>query len=73
MRNLLATVWLAAAILSGGCGSPCDDLANVACEAAGSESPECTKVREKAAKASSEDQRACEVALGLVESLEKAR
>lgn len=73
MRRGLLALLLVAALMCGGCGSSCDELARVACEAAGAESSECTKVREKAAKASSEDQRACEVALSLIESLEKAR
>lgn len=64
-------LWAAAALTA--CGSSCDDLADVACEAAGAESEECVQVRDKASKASSDDQRACEVALALVESLEKAR
>ena len=62
-----------AACLLGSCASPCEKLAEVACETAGESSEECRALREGAKRASAEDKRACEVALELVESLEKVR
>lgn len=58
---------------AGGCSSPCQDIAEIACRTAGEGSAECKAVRDKAARATSEDREACEVALELVESLEKVR
>lgn len=54
-----------------GCGKPCEDLADHACERAGEGSETCLTIRDKAGKASSEDQRACRKALDMVVTLGK--
>ncbi len=56
-----------------GCESPCDQIAGIACEVAGEASEECTRLRDKAGRASADDKEACTVALEVYESLEKVR
>lgn len=60
-----------AALFLVACNSPCDDLAARACQAAGDTSTECQQATELAAKASRQDQRACSLALELVNDLER--
>lgn len=62
---VLGVLWLT------GCSKPCGELADHACERAGEGSETCLAIREKASKASSEDQRACRKALDMVETLGK--
>ncbi len=71
-RHFLFTTLLAFSLMSA-CGNPCTDIAESACAIAGAESEECTRLQKLAARASSEDLRACEVALNLVDSLEKVQ
>lgn len=66
---LILAVALAASAV--GCSKPCDELAANACERAGESSETCQTIKEKATKASSEDQRACKKALDMVETLSK--
>ena len=69
----LATLALMTAIMTSGCSNPCATIADKACETAGDESEECTRLRQVADRASTEERRSCEVALNLVESLEKVQ
>ncbi|MGB0590098.1 MAG: hypothetical protein ACPGU1_10505 [Myxococcota bacterium] len=64
---------LTASVLAGGCANPCAVIAEKACATAGSESEECTRLQTMASRASTEERRSCEVALNLVESLEKVQ
>ncbi len=72
IRRSLLTI-LAVSTLTAGCGNPCEEIAETACATAGAESEECGRLEQLAAHASSEDRRACAVALNLVESLEKVQ
>ncbi len=72
-RSLIRLALVASATTLVGCSNPCEQLSDVACEAAGESSVECKNVRERADKASSADKRSCRVALELVESLSKAQ
>ena len=60
-------------LASWGCSNPCAAIAETACKTAGAESEECQHLEMLASNASSEDRRACQVALELVESLEKVQ
>ena len=78
MRVGGATRWLAGltlmmALMVSGCSNPCATIADKACANAGAESSECTRLQKVAARASTEERRSCEVALNLVESLEKVQ
>ena len=69
----LILVPLLASTLMVACGNPCTEIAVSACATAGSDSEECQRLEKLAARASAEDRRACEVALNLVDSLEKVQ
>lgn len=71
VRWSLLVLAFALAVPTAGCGKPCDELADNACERAGEGSETCQTIRDKASKASSEDQRACKKALDMVETLSK--
>ena len=73
IRRVLLTALLSVGLLSVGCAGPCDELVEVGCENAGPESPACKRLRDRAERVSTDDKRACSVALALVENLEKAR
>jgi hypothetical protein len=62
-----------ALLACAGCAGPCDELADVGCAHAGEASEACVRLRERTARVSTDDKRACSVALALVETLEKAR
>lgn len=63
---------MALALLSA-CSSPCEKLAEVGCERAGADSEHCEKLRTQADRAEVDEQRACQRALRLVDSLGKNR
>ena len=71
LRSLLTI--LLASMLMGACSNPCAEIAKTACANAGTESEECKRLEKLASHASTQDRRACEVALNLVESLEKVQ
>lgn len=71
-KRWLFTVF-AASVLTGACANPCEVIAEKACATAGAESEECTRLQAIASRASTEERRSCEVALNLVESLEKVQ
>lgn len=73
MRRLVTAIAALLALSWASCANPCEELAEVACQAAGEQSAECTKAREKAEKASSRDREQCNVAVRLVKSLERVR
>ena len=64
---LMTAPWMA------GCANPCATIAEKACATAGQDSEECTRLQAMAARASTEERRSCEVALNLVDSLEKVQ
>ena len=69
MLTMVATsAWTIAA-----CANPCVQIAEVTCATAGADSDECARIEQLAAHASADDRRACEVAVNLVESLEKVQ
>lgn len=70
--KLLFIIALSSTMLAA-CGNPCTKIAESACAVAGTESEECTRLQKLATTASAEEIRACEVALNLVESLEKVQ
>lgn len=59
--------------LGVGCGNPCEEFAEIACQTAGEQSQECEKARKRADNASSQNQEQCHVAVELVKSLERVR
>jgi len=67
-KNLLILCFLLA-----GCASPCDEIADAVCAAAGEESEECAQLRTKADRADEDAKKACAFALQLREDLAKAR
>jgi hypothetical protein len=71
-KRWLLTVFTAS-VLTGACANPCAVIADKACATAGAESEECTRLQTMATRASTEERRSCEVALNLVESLEKVQ
>jgi len=71
LRSLLMTLLVTLPMVA--CANPCADIAETACATAGVESDECQRLTKLASHASTEDRRACEVALSLVESLEKVQ
>jgi hypothetical protein len=73
MRHLLRITGLLLACAIGACAAPCDAIADRGCAAAGAESDECKQLQETAARASNEDERACEVALRLVETVDRVK
>jgi hypothetical protein len=72
-RGRLLALLLWALVACAGCAGPCDELAEVGCAHAGETSEACAALRERAERVSTDDKRACSVALALVETLEKAR
>ena len=68
-----AKTLLILSLLVVGCASPCDDIADAVCAAAGEASEECTQLRAKAARADEDTKKACAFALQLREDLAKAR
>ncbi len=58
-------------LLSTGCASSCDELAEVTCREAGVDSEECKNAKERASQASAPEKESCDTALDLVKSLEK--
>ena len=73
IRRFFVALLLTVALPLVGCGGPCDELVEVGCENAGPDSPVCQRLRDRAERVSTDDKRACKVALALVENLEKAR
>ena len=73
MRRAVLILMAISLMMAGGCAKPCDELADRACERAGDGSETCAKIRDKAKKANSEDQRACRKGLEMVETLSKNR
>jgi hypothetical protein len=71
LRSTAVALLALASLAAAGCGNPCDELADLTCQAGGEGSQECLSVRDKAAKASSEDKEACGQALTLVGNLER--
>ncbi|MGM0577257.1 MAG: hypothetical protein ACQEXJ_16140 [Myxococcota bacterium] len=71
MTRFLAIATILSGVVLAACGGPCDDLADKTCAVASESSDECKAIRARAEEASAEDRRSCEVALELVESLEK--
>ena len=57
----------------GACSNPCHQLADSACETAGEQSESCQRLQTLAGRSSTETQRSCRVALGLVEALDKTQ
>lgn len=53
------------------CSNPCEDVAELTCASLGVETSECTEARAKASKADSVDKHYCDVALELVDRLER--
>lgn len=58
-------------MLSAGCDSSCDELAQITCQEAGQDSEECKNATERASQASAPEKEGCDTALDLVKSLEK--
>ena len=76
IKRIERLMWGAAVVAAFalvGCANPCATIADKACASAGAESEECTRLQTIAARASTEERRSCEVALNLVESLEKVQ
>lgn len=71
LRSSAVTLLALASLAASGCGNPCEELADLTCQAGGEGSQECLTVRDKAAKASAEDKEACGQALTLVGNLER--
>lgn len=71
-KRWLLTVFATSALI-GGCANPCAVIADKSCATAGAESEECVRLQTMAGHASTEERRSCEVALNLVESLEKVQ
>lgn len=68
-----ATILLMLSLFLVGCASPCDEIADAVCVAAGEASDECTQLRAKADRADEDTKKACAFALQLREDLAKAR
>lgn len=73
VKGWLVLISLAMGLTLGACSNPCATVADKACASAGEASEECTRLRTVASRASTEERRSCEVALNLVESLEKVQ
>ncbi len=71
LHTLGAMFLLFVAFGTPACGSPCEEIAEIACQKGGEASPECKKTREHAASASADDKAACETVLSLVQSVNK--
>lgn len=71
IRFFVIAVFTLSGLVASGCGNPCEELAEITCQAGGEGSQECQNVRNKAAKASAEDKDACGQALELIGSLER--
>ena len=72
-RQLTLTMIATSVLTISACGNPCVEIAEVTCATAGADSDECARIEKLAAHASADDRRACEVAVNLVESLEKVQ
>ena len=72
-KRWLMRLALASTLALSACSNPCATVADKACANAGEASEECTRLRKVASRASTEERRSCEVALNLVESLEKVQ
>jgi hypothetical protein len=73
-NDMKRSILIAATLLGlGACANPCHDLADSACETAGEQSESCQRLQTLAGRSSTETQRSCRVALGLIEALDKTQ
>lgn len=73
MLRVVALSIVALTFAFAACGNPCNELADLTCEAAGEQSLDCDQIRKKAEEATDEDKRACEIGLKLVKDLDRSK